>query len=292
MSRHRFHGIKTTALAYHISDDIIPAAFIHLSLERKLQSAFSHKCYYVGNSIIVSEWPKHTTDILLWLCDKGRQVRRMSPSQRLMNGRIYSLRRETASHPYSSLNISSGDKRYFLCGLWGPNIPHSSLLSSPPPAGEHPLCFQEVLLGVYITYNTLSCSGKLPSATEMSLPGKRLLGPGRNLGEHGHWRKRASASVWGGGRSDVSLFGSWNVSRGDWSNSEYMTRMGKGNMVSQWVLSPLRRLKYRWPDIPETCGCDCLHKCVMSVWCLSDGLANWPKCKPAVFLMVASSSRA
>lgn len=56
-----FHSIKTSALAYCIINDIIPAAFIHLNLERKLRSLFSHKCYYLGNSIIVSGWVKCIT---------------------------------------------------------------------------------------------------------------------------------------------------------------------------------------------------------------------------------------
>lgn len=56
-------------------------------------------------------------------------------------------RSETVSHPWPPLNISSEEKRcwYFLRALWGPNIPLSSLLSSPPPVGEHPFYFQEVL---------------------------------------------------------------------------------------------------------------------------------------------------
>lgn len=50
--RHRFHSIKRTALAYHISNDIIPAAFIHLNLEKKVtasvfsQMLLSWKFYY------------------------------------------------------------------------------------------------------------------------------------------------------------------------------------------------------------------------------------------------------
>lgn len=37
MRRHRSHSIKTAALAYRISDDIIPAALIHLNLEQKVK---------------------------------------------------------------------------------------------------------------------------------------------------------------------------------------------------------------------------------------------------------------
>lgn len=37
MRRHRSHSIKTAAVAYRISDDIIPAALIHLNLEQKVK---------------------------------------------------------------------------------------------------------------------------------------------------------------------------------------------------------------------------------------------------------------
>lgn len=150
MCRRRFHSIKTTALAYCISNDIIPAAFIHSNLERKLRSLFSHKCYYVGNSITASESVK-AHNPLCFFDSMTKTIRCNLRAAGMVNKFLYFSRKETVSHPFRSLNIATnislGEKRfwYFLSGLWGPCVPLSSLLSSPSPAGEHPLCFQEVL---------------------------------------------------------------------------------------------------------------------------------------------------
>ncbi len=130
-----------------------------------------------------------------------------------------------------------------------------------------------VLSGGVIGYGCLHnlqhlvLSWEITAVTEMSFAGetsgrKSLLIPDGNLGKHGWWRKRASAG--GGGRDrtsrlfsgqsltesrvrpvDASSFGIRHLSRGDWNDYEFMTKMAEGgNMVSRRLLSPLGGLNW------------------------------------------------
>lgn len=84
--RHRFHSIKTAALAYHISNDIIPAVFIHLNSKRKLQPPFSHKCYYVGNSIIrVGKAHNQYFSLARWQSTSGAMYEPQAGSDKWVN---------------------------------------------------------------------------------------------------------------------------------------------------------------------------------------------------------------
>lgn len=124
-----------------------------------------------------------------------------------------------------------------------------------------------------------------------------------NLSKHGRWRKRASAE----GEDRASrLFSDPSLKRMACQTPRcfiiwYLTfkrrRLGQvwihdkdGRGVagsSQWLLSPLSGPLRHSPDTWVWLSTSVNNVCVF----FGDGLANWPKCKPGVFLNMAGSNR-
>lgn len=128
------------------------------------------------------------------------------------------------------------------------------------------LCFQEVLevVGVCITYNTLSCSGKLPRWQKCLCGGnirkKKSLHPRRKPQQT--WLVTRKGVSGGKDRTsqlfsdqsltesrvgpvDASSFGIRTLLRGDWNDYEFMTKMAEG-WKETWCLSGYCHLSEAW----------------------------------------------